>query len=218
MSLSERINIVNQKNKQREEELKSRLSLLAKLIKSRANEQLENNKLPKSKTEIKSKTKSESEIKQEIKSKTKSESEIKSKTEIFYESPVETSISMFDIKSNRNYEYILQYDHDINLSINVFVLMYCKVKGKLIELITDKSNVRFDPKITIPNATLIEKDGIIIIKFYYEYAEKYQNYKTSLVDFGFDYEITLFDQYYENLYSFENENGKFRVDLEIALK
>lgn len=179
MSLSERINTVNEKNKQREDELKLKLNSLVQSIKNKVNE---------------------------------------SKTEIFYESPIETSISLFDIKSNQNYNYTLNYDFDINLSVNVFELIRRKFKSELIKLSTDNSIITFDPKTTIPNAILFGIGDMIVIKYHYEYDQKYRNYKVTLEKLGFDYEITLIENYYNNLYSFENESGKFRVDLEITLK
>ena len=47
--------------------------------------------------------------------------------------------------------------------------------------------------------------------------KQYINCQTELTDLGFDYIITLCDALYENLYYYENEYGKFRIDLEIEM-
>ena len=103
------------------------------------------------------------------------------------------------------------------MSINVFELIRLKNINSPIKIATEKANISLNPKTTIPNAELYNENDTIVIKFHYKYDKKYCNLITSLSDYGFDYVITLNNDYYKNLYSFENESGKFRVDLQISL-
>lgn len=215
MSLSERIAIVNQKNAQRKNELIKQLDSLALSIKNeieyhtkkRVQNPIQNSKqnIPKQHSKEQVKQHSKEQVKQYPKS------------ELFYESSNELPISIFNIKSNCNYDFIIQCDNEIKLSINVFELIRLKNINSPIKIETEKMTISLNPKTTIPNAELYNENDTIVIKFHYKYDKKYRNHKISLEDLGFDYVITLNDDYYKSLYLFENESGKFRVDLQISL-
>ena len=209
MSLSERIAIVNQKNAQRENELIKQLDSLALSIKN----EIENH----TKKRVQNSEPKQDIPKQHSKEQLKEQVKQYPKSELFYESSNELPISIFNIKSNCNYDFIIQCDNEINLSINVFELIRLKNINSPIKIETEKANISLNPKTTIPNAELYNENDTIVIKFHYKYDKKYRNHKISLEDLGFDYVITLNDDYYKSLYSFENESGKFRVDLQISL-
>ena len=217
MSLSERITIVNQKNAQRENELIKQLNSLALSIKNEIEDHTKKRvQNPESKQDIQ-KQRSKEQVKQQVGQHSKEQVKQYPKSELFYESSNELPISIFNIKSNCNYDFIIQSDNEINLSINVFELIRLKNINSPIKIETEKTNISLNPKTTIPNAELYNENDTIVIKFHYKYDKKYRNHKISLEDLGFDYVITLNDDYYKSLYSFENKSGKFRVDLQISL-
>ena len=192
MSLAERIIEVNQKNNELNSKLELELQKLTNLIKTKINS---SNDLE-----------------------TQTETQTESQTESHLESQNETIISMLNIKTNQDFTYPLHVNNrDVNLIINVFQLIKLKHANNSVKIQLNDITFIFDPKTVIPNATIeIENDTTVIV-YNYEYEEKYRNYTASLVSLGFDYEIKLTDYYYTNLYNFENEYGKFRVDLRITL-
>ena len=210
MSLAERIIEVNQKNNELNSKLELELQKLTNLIKTKINS---SNDLE---TQMESQT--DSQTKSQTESQTKSQTKSHTEKELFYESQNETIISMFNIKTNQDFTYPLRVNNqNVNLIINVFQLTKLKYTNNSVKAQLNDITFTFDPKTVIPNATIeIENDTTVIV-YDYEYEEKYRNCTASLVSLGFDYEIKLTDYYYTNLYNFENEYGKFRVDLRITL-
>lgn len=126
-------------------------------------------------------------------------------------------ITMFDIKSNRNYEYVIETNtKNITLTINVFDLLKYHINNQHFELLIDNLIYILKPNVIIPNAIITKEGDIFIIKYSYEYDKQYKNYNISLESLGFDCILKLIDCEYTNLYSFQN--GEFRIDLEITLK
>ena len=123
-------------------------------------------------------------------------------------------IGIKDIRSNRNYEIKDTFNNKtIYFKTNVFELL---TQNTIERKIGDDVYI-IEPFIEIQYGTLKKENELTIIKIQYIYEKKYINQKVSLVDLGFDYMITLIDANYTNLYYFENEFGKFRIDLDIKL-
>lgn len=188
MSLLERIIEVEQKNNELNSKLELELQELTKLIKTK--------RQPKSQPK----------------------SQPKTQNELICETESETIISMSSIKTNQDFTYTLHVNNqDTNLILNVFQLIQLKYTNDFIRAQLNDTIIIFDPKTVIPNATIEKENDTTVITYDYEYEEKYRNYTASLVSLGFDYEIVLTECYYTNLYNFENEYGKFRVDIRITL-
>ena len=189
MSLLERINIVNQKNTQRENELMNQLNSLTQSIKNSIQSlpQSTSRSLPQSTPQSTSRSTTQNTQRSTSRKTSKSTPQ---KLELFYELPSDFSISLSDIKSNRNYDFLIQYDYDILINVNVFELIKLTITNNPIKITTQKVDISLNPEITIPNAEILKENDIIVIKFHYNYEKIYYNYTVSLEDLGFDRVIT----------------------------
>ena len=146
--------------------------------------------------------------------KNKIENDSKIETTNIQKVQIKYPIGIKDIRSNRNYEIKDTFNNKIiYFKTNVFELLS---QQTIERKISDEIYI-IEPFIEIQYGTLKKENELTIIKIKYIYEKKYINQKVSLVDLGFDYMITLMDANYTNLYYFENEFGKFRIDLDIEL-
>lgn len=131
-----------------------------------------------------------------------------------YHPEIPLYVTLDNFKKNTNYQQKFYLNKQwIEVEINVFKLItnnhtYIKGKDREYDIIFDY---------IIQNAELKKEDDLTIIKYHYIYDKKYKGCTIDLRDINFDYKLTLEEGEYQNLYFFENEYGKFRVDLFIEL-
>lgn len=131
-----------------------------------------------------------------------------------YHPEIPLYISLDNFKKNTDYQQKFYLNKQwIEVKINVFKLItnnHTCVEGK--DCVYD---IIFD--YAIPNAELRKEDDLTIIKYHYIYNKKYQESTIDLRSLNFDYNLVLKEGEYQNLYFFDNEYGRFRVDLSIEM-
>ena len=127
-------------------------------------------------------------------------------------------ITLNDIKNNQTFIFkdVLEDSPDKEMvvcKVNVFEF----IKGDLIPyLTTTNKTILIKPIPLISNATITkEEDETVVVTFTYIYDQIYRYKTIPMSNVGFDYFVTLTSNTYQGLYYFENEYGKFRVDLVI---
>ena len=136
-------------------------------------------------------------------------------------------ITLNDIKNNQTFIFkdVLEDSPDKEMvvcKVNVFEF----IKGDLIPyLTTTNKTILIKPIPLISNATITKEEGetvgeavsstTTVVTFTYIYDQKYRYKTIPMSSVGFDYFVTLTSNTYQGLYYFENEYGKFRVDLAI---
>ena len=136
-------------------------------------------------------------------------------------------ITLNDIKNNQTFIFkdVLEDSQDKEMvvcKVNVFEF----IKGDLIPyLTTTNKTILIKPIPLISNATITKEEGetvgeavsstTTVVTFTYIYDQKYRYKTIPMSNVGFDYFVTLTSNTYQGLYYFENEYGKFRVDLAI---
>ena len=136
-------------------------------------------------------------------------------------------ITLNDIKNNQTFIFkdVLEDSQDKEMvvcKVNVFEF----IKGDLIPyLTTTNKTILIKPIPLISNATITKEEGetvgeavsstTTVVTFTYIYDQKYRYKTIPMSKLGFDYFVTLTSNTYQGLYYFENEYGKFRVDLAI---
>lgn len=148
-----------------------------------------------------------------------------------YDLQREQIISLNDIKNNKSFIFkdVLENSPDKEMvvcKVNVFEF----IKGDTIKFeiptheVTFQKTILIKPIPLISNAVISKEDDsseaeavsfTTIITFSYIYDQKYRYQTIPMTKLGFDYLITLTSNTYQGLYHFENEYGKFRVDLKI---
>lgn len=141
------------------------------------------------------------------------EKQILKRKEIYYpEIPLYVLLDNF--KKNTDYQQKFYLNKQwVEVKINVFKLItnnhtYIKVKNCVYDIIFDY---------VIQNAELRKENDLTIIKYHYIYNKKYQESIIDLRSLNFDYNLVLKEGEYQNLYFFDNEYGRFRVDLSIEM-
>ena len=126
-------------------------------------------------------------------------------------------ITLNDIKNNQSFIFkdVLEDSPDKEMvvcEVNVFEF----IKGDLIKYeATPNKTILIKPIPLISNATITKEGNLTIVTFMYIYDQTYRYKTIPMSDVGFDYFVTLTSNTYQNLYYFENEYGKFRVNLAI---
>lgn len=126
-------------------------------------------------------------------------------------------ITLNDIKNNQTFIFkdVLEDSQDKEMvvcKVNVFEF----IKGDLIPyLTTTNKTILIKPIPLISNATITKEGNLTILTFTYIYDQIYRYKTIPMSNVGFDYFVTLTSNTYQGLYYFENEYGKFRVDLAI---
>lgn len=126
-------------------------------------------------------------------------------------------ITLNDIKNNQTFIFkdVLEDSPDKEMvvcEVNVFEF----IKGDLIPyLTTTNKTILIKPIPLISNATITKEEDETVITFTYIYDQIYRYKTIPMSKLGFDYFVTLTSNTYQGLYYFENEYGKFRVDLAI---
>lgn len=139
---------------------------------------------------------------------------------------LEQIISLNDIKNNTTFIFkdVLENSPDKEMvvcEINVFefvkgdIIEYEALPKQLAALVTPHKTILIKPIPLISNAVISKENDSTIITFTYIYDQEYRYQVVSMTKLGFDYLITLTSNTYQGLYYFENEYGKFRVDLKI---
>lgn len=140
--------------------------------------------------------------------------ETKPKQKEIYHPEISLYVSLNNFKKNTNYQQKFYHNKQwFELEINVFKLItnnHTFVEGKDCDY-----DIIFD--YIMPNAELRKENDLTIIKYHYVYEKKYQGLTIDLENIEFDYNLILEEGECQNLYYFENEYGKFRVDLSIEL-
>ena len=131
-----------------------------------------------------------------------------------YNPEISLYVSLNNFKKNTNYQQKFYLNKQwVEVEINVFKLItnnhtFVEGKDRVYDIIFDY---------IIPNTELRKEDDLTIIKYHYVYDKKYQGNTIDLRNINFDYNLVLKEGEYQNLYFFENEYGRFRVDLSIEL-
>lgn len=131
-----------------------------------------------------------------------------------YHPEISLYVSLDNFKKNTNYQQKFYLNKQwIEVKINVFKLIsnnhtYIEGKDREYDIIFDY---------LMENVELRKEDDLTIIKYHYVYDKKYKGNTIDLQNINFDYSLVLEEGEYQNLYFFENEYGKFRVDLSIEL-
>lgn len=133
-------------------------------------------------------------------------------------------ITLNDIKNNQTFIFkdVLEDSPNKEMvvcEVNVFEF----IKGDLIQYeATPNKTILIKPIPLISNATITKEvstealsSTTVVITFTYIYDQKYRYKTIPMSNVGFDYFVTLTSNTYQGLYYFENEYGKFRVDLAI---
>lgn len=135
-------------------------------------------------------------------------------------------ITLNDIKNNQTFIFkdVLEDSPDKEMvvcEVNVFefikgdLIQYEALPKQLATLATPNKTILIKPIPLISNATITKEEDLTVITFTYIYEQKYRYKTIPMSNVGFDYFITLLSDTYQGLYYFENEYGKFRVDLAI---
>lgn len=133
---------------------------------------------------------------------------------IFYHTESTVYISLDDLKKNTTHSFKFNIEKQcLHVKINTFELL----TNNTISIISDncKFYIIFDYELS--NATLQRENNLNIIRYNYTYERKYRGYTIDLRNICFDYTLVLEEGEYSNLYYFENEYGRFRVDLSVGL-
>ena len=143
-----------------------------------------------------------------------------------YDLQREQIISLNDIKNNKSFIFkdVLENSPDKEMVVCI-VNVFEFIKGDTIKFeIPTQKTILIKPIPLISNAVISKEDDsseaeavsfTTIITFTYIYDQKYRYQTIPMTKLGFDYLITLTSNTYQGLYHFENEYGKFRVDLKI---
>ena len=129
----------------------------------------------------------------------------------------EQIITLNDIKKNQTFIFkdVLEDSPDKEMvvcEVNVFEF----IKGDLIQYeATPNKTILIKPIPLISSATITKEGNLTILTFTYIYDQTYRYKTIPMSNVGFDYFVTLTSNTYQGLYYFENEYGKFRVDLAI---
>lgn len=134
-----------------------------------------------------------------------------------YTLQLERILTLNDIKNNQTFIFKDILEDSPNKEMVVYeVNVFEFIKGDIIKYETSSNKtILIKPIPLISNATITKEDILTIITFIYIYDKEYRYKTIPMRDVGFDYFITLTNNTYQGLYCFENEYGKFRVDLKI---
>lgn len=131
-----------------------------------------------------------------------------------YHPEISLYVTLDNFKKNTKYQQKFYLKKQwVEVQINVFKLItnnHTYIEGK--DCVYD---IVFD--YVMQNAELRKEDDLTIIKYHYVYDKKHKEHTIDLRNINFDYNLVLNEGEYQNLYFFENEYGKFRVDLSIEL-
>ena len=188
MSFSDRLNEVRKNNQLKEDELKHQIELLKQKI-------LE--------------AKMEKPVEKPVEKVIKRKEDIKITCDDFI-------IHITNIKNNTSSLHKINCNGEEYYSyINPFQIL---VSDSIIYT-NNYKELKYKPTFIFDNnlVSCYKDDDTIVIKYKYIYDKQYINCQTELTDLGFDYIITLCDALYEKVYYYENEYGKFRIDLEIEM-
>ena len=145
-------------------------------------------------------------------------------------------ITLNDIKKNQTFIFkdVLEDSPDKEMvvcEVNVFefikgdLIRYEALPKQLAALTTSHKTILIKPIPLISNATITKEEGetvgeavsstTTVVTFTYIYDQIYRYKTIPMSNVGFDYFVTLTSNTYQGLYYFENEYGKFRIDLVI---
>lgn len=200
MSFLDRLNEVRKNNQLKEDELKHQIELLKqKILEAKMEKPVEK---PKEKPVKKT-------VKKTVEKVIQRKEDIKITCDNFM-------IFITNIKNNTSSLHKIYCNGEEYYSyINPFQLL---VSDSIIYT-NNYKELKYKPTFVFDNnlVSCYKVDDTIVIKYKYIYDKQYINCQTELTDLGFDYIITLCDALYEKLYYYENEYGKFRIDLEIEM-